>query len=86
MQLYTKYLDRMNLFLLNRAKALWAAGQDQQTAYDVCAMLAQIGPDVACYGKSSKLMKEVKAQVRSDIMGESTSLNILTYHQRGLGD
>ena len=66
-QLYTKHLDRMNLFLLNQAKALWAAGQDQQTAYEVCAMLAQIDPDAACYGEAGKLMKEVKSQVRSDI-------------------
>ncbi len=67
LQLYTKYLDRMNLYLLNQAKALWAAGQDQQTAYDVCSMLAQIDPDAACYGEATKLMKEVKSQVRSDI-------------------
>ena len=67
LQLYTKYLDRMNLFLLNQAKALWAAGQDKQTAYDVCAMLAQIDPDAACYAEAGKLMKEVKSQVRSDI-------------------
>ena len=67
LQLYTKYLDRMNLYLLNQAKALWAAGQDQQTAYDVCAMLALIDPDAACYGEAGKLMKEVKARVRSDI-------------------
>jgi len=67
LQLYTKYLDRLNLFLLNHAKALWAAGQDQQTAYDVCSMLAQIDPDAACYGEAGKMMKEVKAQVRSDI-------------------
>ncbi len=67
LQLYAKYLDRMNLYILNHARALWAAGQDQQTAYDVCAMLAQIDPDAACYGEASKLMKEVKAQVRSDI-------------------
>ena len=67
LQLYTKNLDRMNLFLLNRAKALWAAGQDQQTAYDVCAMLAQIDPEAVCYAEADKFMKEVKAQVRSDI-------------------
>ena len=67
LQLYTKYLDRMNLFLLNQAKALWAAGQDQQTAFDVCAMLAQIDPDATCYAEASKLMKEIKSQVRSDI-------------------
>lgn len=67
LQLYTQYLDRMNLFLLNKAKALWAAGQDQQTAFDVCAMLAQIDPDAACYSEAGSLMKEVKSQVRSDI-------------------
>lgn len=67
LQLYTKYLDRMNLFLLNQAKALWAAGQDQATAVEVCALLAQVDPDAACYAEAAKVMKEVKAQVRSDI-------------------
>lgn len=67
LQLYTKYLDRMNLFLLNQAKALWAAGQDQATAAEVCALLAQVDPDAACYAEAAKVMKEVKAQVRSDI-------------------
>lgn len=67
LELYTTNLNRVNLFLLNQARALWAAGQDQQTAYDVCAMLAQIDPDASCYGDATKLMKEVKSQVRSDI-------------------
>lgn len=67
LQLYTKYLDRLNLYMLNQARALWAAGQDQTTAYEVCALLAQIDPDAACYADATKLMKEVKAQVRSDI-------------------
>lgn len=67
LQLYTTYLDRMNLFLLNKAKALWAAGQDQQTAYSVCAMLARIDPDATCYAEAESLMKEIKGQVRNDI-------------------
>jgi len=67
LQLYTTYLDRMNLYLLNQAKAAWAAGQDKDTALEVCAMLAKIDPDAACYAEAAKLMKEVKAQVRSDI-------------------
>ena len=57
----------MNLFLLTRARALWAAGQDQNTAYEVCSLLAQIDPDAACYADAAKLMTEVKRQVRSDI-------------------
>ncbi len=67
LEIYTKNLDRMNLFLLNQAKALWAAGQDQQSAYSVCELLAQVDPEASCYDDASKLMKEVKAQVRSDI-------------------
>ena len=67
LQLYTKYLDRMNLFLLNKARALWSAGQNQNTAYEVCSILAKIDPDAACYGEAGMLMKEVKGQVRSDI-------------------
>lgn len=67
LELYTKHLNRVNLFLLNHAKALWAAGQTQEAAFAVCAVLAQIDPDAACYGEASKLMGEVKAQVRSDI-------------------
>lgn len=67
LQLYQKYLDRMNLYVLNQARALWAAGQDQSSAFEVCALLAQIDPDAACYTEAQKLMKEVKSQVRSDI-------------------
>ena len=67
LQLYTKNLDRMNLFLLNQAKALWAVGQDKQSAYDACALLAQIDPDAVCYDEAGRLMREVKSQVRSDI-------------------
>lgn len=67
LEIYTKNLNRINIFLLNEAKALWAAGQDQQTAYAVCQLLAQIDPDASCYAEASKMMKEVKARVRSDI-------------------
>lgn len=67
LELYTKYLNRMNLYVLNQARAMWAAGQDQATAYEVCSLLAQIDPEAVCYADASKLMKEVKSRVRSDI-------------------
>lgn len=67
LSIYSKYLDRLNLLLLNKARALWTAGQDQQTAFDVCELLSQIDPDADCYNDASKLMNEVKAQVRADI-------------------
>lgn len=67
LQLYTQNLDRMNIFLLNKAKASWAAGQDSQVAYDACFMLSQIDPDASCYSEAKKLMEEIKALTRSDI-------------------
>lgn len=67
LRLYTKNLDRMNLYLLNSAKAVWVAGQDQTTAVEACRLLAQIDPEAACYADAAKLMKEIKGQVRSDI-------------------
>lgn len=67
LQLYTRHLDRMNLFLLNRATGLWNAGQNQETAYSVCFLLSQIDPDASCYADAVNLMKDVKSQVRSDI-------------------
>ena len=57
----------MNLFLLNRAKALWSANQSKNVALDVCEMLANIDPYATCYDDAVKLMTEIKAQMRSDI-------------------
>lgn len=67
LRLYQRNLDRFNLFILNKAKTLWAAGQDQSTAYEVCSLLSQIDPDAKCYSEASMFLKEVKSQVRSDI-------------------
>ena len=67
LQLYNKNLDRVNLYLLNEAKAMWTTGQDQQTALFVCTMLAKIDPDAACYAEAGALMKEIKERVQGDI-------------------
>lgn len=67
LELYTRHLDRMNLFLLNRAKAVWAAGQNDRSAVEACELLSNIDPDAACYGQAQSLMAEIKKQVRSDI-------------------
>lgn len=57
----------MNLFLLNRARAIWAAGQNDRSAVEACELLSNIDPDAACYGQAQSLMAEIKKQVRSDI-------------------
>lgn len=66
-QLYVRNMDRMNLYVLNAAKLMWAAGQDAPTAKEVCSLLAQIDPESSCYNDAVRFMKEVKGQVRSDI-------------------
>lgn len=67
LQLYGQYLDRLNLILLNRANAIWSAGQTQADAKEACSLLAQIDPDASCYGDALKMMESIKKQVRSDI-------------------
>lgn len=65
--IYNRYRDKLNLKLLNQARALWAATQTQEAAGDVAALLAQVDPEAACYNEALDLAKEVKKQVRSDI-------------------
>lgn len=67
LQLYSQYIDRLNLFLLNQARALWTAGQTQESAIEACSLLAQIDPDASCYADAVRMMSEIKKQVRSDI-------------------
>lgn len=65
-QIYAKQLNRLNEALLNRARALWAAGQDADAAYEAALLLAAIDPDAACYAEAGTLMKEIRTQMRSD--------------------
>ena len=67
LRLYTENLDRINYYLLNKARSLWAAGQNQQAANKACSLLAQIDPLSDSYGAANMLMEEIKAQMRSDV-------------------
>lgn len=66
-ELYAKNLDRFNTYILNQARAIWAANQTKETAAQACALLAQIDPEAKCYSDASNLMTEIKSQMRSDI-------------------
>lgn len=65
--LYMQYFDKLNLSLLNRARALWAAGGDAEAARSAGQWLALVDPEAECYAEAVALMEEMKAQVRSDI-------------------
>lgn len=67
LKIYTRYRDRYNLQLLNKARGIWAAGQDQASAREVADILLQIDPEAACYNDALALSKEIKTQVRSDL-------------------
>lgn len=67
LELYTKQINRFNTFLLNQAKTAWSIGQNQEAAARACELLAQIDPESAAYAEASKLMAEIKKQIRSDI-------------------
>ncbi len=67
MSLYGKYLNRLNLYVLNQARAIWNAAQNPKAASEACALLAQIDPESECYAEATGLMKEIKTQIRSDI-------------------
>lgn len=64
---YTKYRDRYYLAVLNRAKAMWAAGQDQNTAMEIVDLISSIDPEASCYKEGVAFLNEVKKQVRKDI-------------------
>lgn len=67
LRIYGQYRDKINLALLNKAYAIWSAGQDATAAMEAGRLLAQIDPDAACYAESVGLANEIRKQIRSDI-------------------
>lgn len=65
--IYTKYLDKYNQMLLNKANAIWNARQSYVAATEAGEILALIDPEAACYKDAVKLATEIKSQVRKDI-------------------
>lgn len=66
-KIYTKYRDRCNLEMLNKAKIIWAANPTSHGAHEAGIYLAAIDPEAACYNDVTKLYLEIKGQVRSDL-------------------
>ena len=67
LKIYATYRDKLNLALLNRARVIWAAGQNQDAANEAGLLLSQIDSDASCYGDAISLINEMKKQVRLDI-------------------
>lgn len=67
LDIYQQYLNYNCQWTLNEARNLWIAGQDQETARYVVSLLNNIDPKSGCMDNVNELVKEMKAQVRSDI-------------------
>lgn len=67
LNIYNRYRDKLNLQQLNKARALWAATQTQESAGQVAELLSLIDPEASCYNDALSLAQEVKKQVRSDL-------------------
>jgi hypothetical protein len=58
--LYKSYSDRNGEILLMQAKAIWAAGNNDEAAAKAAELLVQIDPEASCYGKANALLNEIK--------------------------
>ena len=60
MTIYQIRIDREGERMLTEAKAVWAAGNNEDAAMQAAEILAQIDPDAGCYAKASSLLDEIK--------------------------
>lgn len=67
LEIYATCRDKLNLELLNRARTIWAAGQNREAAVEAGRLLSLIDPDAACYSDAVALAEEIKRQIRSDL-------------------
>lgn len=67
LQIYTEYNNLINLKMLNKAKSIWASGQDFSAAEEAGAILSEIDPYAACYDEAVSFAQEIKKQIRKDI-------------------
>lgn len=66
-EIFKKYREDQALRNLAQARAIWASGQDAAAARAAAPYLAEILPDVACYGEAMELLAEIKTRVKEDI-------------------
>lgn len=64
---FKQYINNEGIDLLTTAKAIWAAGQTQEAGAEAMAYLLMIDSSSSSYPEALQLMKEIQAQVRSDI-------------------
>jgi hypothetical protein len=61
--IYKKMIDRDCKILLNKANAIWNAGQTYESASEAVTILASIEPEADCFGDVQKLYKDIRTRV-----------------------
>ena len=59
-EVYQKMIDNESLMLLQKAKTLWAAGQNYEAAMEAGNYLAQVSPYSSCFAEAEALAVEIK--------------------------
>lgn len=60
MDVYQKMIDAESIKLLQKAKAVWAAGRNYEAAQEAGAILAEVSPYSSCYDEAEVLIAEIK--------------------------
>ena len=60
--IYQKNINREGEKLLIQARAIWAAGNNDEAAAGAAALLIEIDPSASCYGQAKALLNEIKAK------------------------
>lgn len=60
LSIFQTHIDREGEKLLMKARAIWAAGNNDKAAADAAYLLTQIDPSSKAYPQASKLLEEIK--------------------------
>lgn len=60
MDVYQKMIDAESIKLLQKAKAVWAAGRSYDAAQEAGSYLAEVSPYSSCYNEVEVLVNEIK--------------------------
>ena len=60
MDVYQKMIDAESIKLLQKAKAVWAAGRSYDAAQEAGSYLAEVSPYSSCYDEVETLVAEIK--------------------------
>jgi tetratricopeptide (TPR) repeat protein len=62
---FDKYVNDLCIVYLNKAKAIWSAGQDYDSAIEAAEYLSEIWPSSSCFKEVKKMYAEITLTIKS---------------------